>query len=395
MGREINLNQISHFLLIKLFKIMKKQYFMMAIAATMFAACSQNEIVDEVVESTPKAIGFTTYAEGQTRAENSNQGYTWNLEDHHTTFKVWAYKNVADAKVFDGDVVTYTETSSDPLTYEWKYTNTRYWDKAASWYEFYAAAPENFSWVLEENTPDKDDDYFILNGYELKGDNYNKDGFTEYTNTFEDLTHDVDLMIADKKKVENANFYGNVHLEFIHILSRLNITVKKNANLNDIVNLVKLDVVDLKNIGNFNESNYLGGTLAGGITRRWTTVDNYTTITYDKQQEVNANAQYAIQALVIPQEAAVTTSSVALDGSNITSEKKPYIRIEYTITPVGGYAETFVAYYNLATAFGESEKLAFNEGWQNTLNITIAPTAITFDANVAPWGENNKDLTIK
>jgi hypothetical protein len=389
MEREINLNQISQFLLIKLFKIMKKQYFMMAIAATMFAACSQNEIVDEVVESTPKAIGFTTYAEGQTRAENSNQGYTWNLEDHHTTFKVWAYKNVADAKVFDGDVVSYADS-------KWGYTNTRYWDKAASWYEFYAAAPENFSWVLNENTPDKADDYFILNDYKLKGDNYNnKYGFTEYTNTFKDLDKDVDLMIADKKKITNEYFNGNVHLEFIHILSRLNITVKKDNNLTDTVNLVKLDVVDLKNIGNFNESNYLGGTLTGGITRRWTTVDNYTTITYDKQEEVTANAQYAIQALVIPQEAAVTTSSVALDGSNITSEKKPYIRIEYTITPVGGYAETFVAYYNLAPAFGEAEKLAFNEGWQNTLNITIAPTAITFDANVAPWGENNKDLTIK
>ena len=108
---------------------MKKQYFMMAIAATMFAACSQNEIVDEVVDSTPKAIGFTTYAEGQTRAENSDQGYAWNLEDHHTTFKVWAYKNVADAKVFNGDVVTHNGT-------DWKYDYTRYWDKAASWYEF-------------------------------------------------------------------------------------------------------------------------------------------------------------------------------------------------------------------------------------------------------------------
>lgn len=374
---------------------MKKQYFLMAMAATMFAACSQTEVIDEVVDnSTPKAIEFSTYVNGQTRAENSNQGYTWDLEDHHNNFKVWAYKNVADAKVFDGDVVTYTMTSSDPLTYEWKYDYTRYWDKAASWYEFYAAAPEDFNWVLNENTTDKADDYFTLANYELKGDNLNKNGFDVYNNSFKTLLNDKDLMIADKKKVENANFYGNVHLEFIHILSRLNITVKKDSRVTDNVHLVKLDVVDLKNIGNFNEDNIIG-TLADGITSRWTAADNYTTITYDKKEEVTTNAQYAIQALVIPQEAAVTTSSVALDGSNITSEKKPYIRIEYTITPTGGYAETFVAYYNLANAFGETTAIAFNEGWQNTLNITIYPTAIKFDANTAPWGDKNKDLTIE
>lgn len=385
MGREINLNQISQFLLIKLFKIMKKQYFMMAIAATMFAACSQNEIVDEVVESTPKAIGFTTYAEGQTRAENSEKEYTWALQDHHTTFKVWAYKNVADAKVFDGDVVSYADS-------KWGYTNTRYWDKAASWYEFYAAAPENFNWVLNENTPDKADDYFTLVGYELKGDNYNIDGFTEYTNTFEDLTHDVDLMIADKKKVDNFN--NNVQLDFIHILSRLNITIRKGSSINDndIVNLVKLDVVNLKNIGHFNENNIVG-TLKEGIISRWTRENNYTTITYNRGEEVKTDAKYAVQALVIPQNA--DASTVKLDGSNITTDSKPYIRIEYTITPNGGYAETFVAYYNLATAFSESEKLAFNEGWENQLNITILPTTIKFDAKVAEWGLNNKDLPIE
>ena len=385
MEREINLNQISQFLLIKLFKIMKKQYFMMAIAATMFAACSQNEIVDEVVDSTPKAIGFTTYAEGQTRAENSDKEYTWALQDHHTTFKVWAYKNVADAKVFDGDVVSYADS-------KWGYTNTRYWDKAASWYEFYAAAPENFNWVLNENTPDKADDYFTLVGYELKGDNYNIDGFTEYTNTFEDLTHDVDLMIADKKKVDNFN--NNVQLDFIHILSRLNITIRKGSSINDndIVNLVKLDVVNLKNIGHFNENNIVG-TLKEGIISRWTRENNYTTITYNRGEEVKTDAKYAVQALVIPQNA--DASTVYLDGRNITTDSKPYIRIEYTITPNGGYAETFVAYYNLATAFSESEKLAFNEGWENQLNITILPTTIKFDAKVAEWGLNNKDLPIE
>ena len=365
---------------------MKKQYFLMAMAATMFAACSQTEVIDEVVDnSTPKAIGFTTYAEGQTRAENSSANYEWDLEKHHSTFKVWAYKNVSNDKVFTGDIVSHDGT-------KWDYTNTRYWDKAASWYEFYAAAPQNFNWVLNEKTADKNDDYFTLANYELKGDNLNSGGFSDYKESFSNVVNDVDLMIAEPKKVEYANFNTDVQLNFIHILSRLNITVKKDGSVDDQVNLVKLDVVDLKNIGNFNEDN-ITGTLANGITNRWIAADNYTTITYDKNDVVGTNAKYAVQALVIPQNA--DFEEVKLDGKDMNANPKPYIRIEYTITPTGGYAETFVAYYNLANAFGETTAIAFNEGWQNTLNITIYPTAIKFDANTAPWGEKNKDLTIE
>lgn len=378
---------------------MKKQYFLMAMAATMFAACSQTEVIDEVVDnSTPKAIGFSTYVNGQTRAENSNQDYTWDLEDHHTTFKVWAYKNVADAKVFDGDVVTYTETSTDPSTYEWKYTNTRYWDKAASWYEFYAAAPatnkhdNEIQWILNPNSTDvQSDDYFILASYELKGENLSQSELTTYMNSFRQLPNDIDLMIADKKKVVYANFYDNVDLEFIHILSRLNITVKKDSHVSDKVVLKKLEVARLKNIGSFEEKE--DANLSTGVTSRWNTFDNYTTITFDGDKEVKTNAKYAVQALVIPQDAGFEL--VNLDGKGMAVTPQPYIRIEYTITPTGGYAETFVAYYNLANAFGEASKIAFNEGWQNTLNITIYPTAIKFDANTAPWGEKNKDLKIE
>ena len=204
-------------------------------------------------------------------------------------------------------------------------------------------------------------------------------------------------MIAASKKVDNINFGKEVDLEFIHILSRLNIIVKKDAIVDDKVNLVQIDVVDLKNIGNFNEL-AITGTLADGITSRWTTADNYTTITYAKNEEVTTSEQYAIQALVIPQDVPKTNNVIQLDGSNITAEKKPYIRIEYTITPTIGPGETFVAYYNLAAAFTSLDTpadFAFNEGWQNTLTITILPSKIKFAANLASWGEKSNDLPIK
>jgi hypothetical protein len=90
----------------------------------------------------------------------------------------------------------------------------------------------------------------------------------------------------------------------------------------------------------------------------------------------------------------------------VANTSKPYFRIKYTIqggTGSEAYTETFTSYYNLVAAFknydndghqsngtaiasGE-DKIAFNEGWQNTLHITINPTAIEFTADVAEWAD--------
>ena len=43
---------------------MKKNYFMLALASMMMAACANNDLVDEgVVKETPQAIGFETFVE--------------------------------------------------------------------------------------------------------------------------------------------------------------------------------------------------------------------------------------------------------------------------------------------------------------------------------------------
>ena len=43
-----------------------------------------------------------------------------------------------------------------------------------------------------------------------------------------------------------------------------------------------------------------------------------------------------------------------------------------------------------------SQSIAFNEGWQNTLNITISPVAILFDADVYEWVTNEEaDVTVQ
>ena len=89
----------------------------------------------------------------------------------------------------------------------------------------------------------------------------------------------------------------------------------------------------------------------------------------------------------------------------VSANSKPYLVLTYTIqqthdangdeiaTPKA--PEEFTVYYNLANAFGlTTGNLAFNEGWQNTLNITIKPDVINFCAKVSEWSTVERGLRV-
>lgn len=377
---------------------MKKNYFMLAAAALMFAACAQFDTVNDVPESEPQAIGFDTYAQMTTRAENSDQGYGWTLNNHHEDFYVWGYKDVSDTYVFNAKEVSYNTSTS-----AWSYEGTVYWDKAATNYEFYAAAPATGVWTLNANTDAKEDDYFTTSQLEIKA--HNADSLT-YQESFKDVANAVDYMIAEPKNVDVeavVNFTDPVQLNFIHILSRLNITVSKASTLSSqTVTMNSLEVHNVKNIGSFNENAPIShGTLAGGTYDRWTPAANLATYQALTNQEIAVKPtspekpKYMLQALVMPQ-LAEYESTIELDGTGATSTSAPYFTISYTIKDGSHPAETFEATYNLADVFSGTPKkdLYFSEGWQNTLNITITPTEIKFSGNVAAWGGGDKDLDI-
>ena len=377
---------------------MKKNYFMLAAAALMFAACAQFDTVNEVPESEPQAIGFDTYAQMTTRAaSNSGQGYTWNLDDHHSNFYVWGYKDVSDTYVFNAKEVSHNGSA-------WNYTGTVYWDKAANDYEFYAAAPATGGvWTLNANTDAKNDDYFTTSQLEIKAHNAAKADDHKYKESFKGVTNAVDYMIAEPKNVETANFGNTVQLDFIHILSRLNITVSKASTLSgQTVTMNSLEIHNVKNIGSFNENATISnGTLVGGTYDRWIPAANHTTYQAltDEVIAVKPTApekpEYMLQALVMPQ-LAEYENTIKLDGTGASSTSAPYFTISYTIDDGINPAESFKATYNLADAFNgdTSNGLYFSEGWQNTLNITITPTKIDFSGKVAEWGGGDNGLDI-
>ena len=385
---------------------MKKNYFMLALASMMMAACANNDLVDDLVkEEVPQAIGFETFAQKATRAtENSNANYGENdLSSHHSTFKVWASKKIESQANW---LEVYSNTNPGTVTYgtAWVADPLKYWDKAATSYCFYAAAPAEPDWVYTNaTTSDGSTGYLTLTNYVLKGtanDNLATGANTALGTTWKAKTHDgkdLDLMIAAPCSVANDNYNkatpDKVNMDFIHILSRLNIAVKAT---DDNIVVKALEVHRLKNKGSFDEnaslSNGEGNTpdvLASGTIKRWGTTSSVnidTDVAYKLVGNLgtgpglaltkNATAVYTHEYLIMPQ---VQTKTENCVGTGSAPSTDAYIYLEYTVN-----GETYKTYYGLAQAFGVTS-LAFNEGWQNTLTLTISPATIEFTADAAAW----------
>lgn len=399
---------------------MKKSYLMIAAAASLFAACSSNEIKNDVKDFDNSEISFSTYASRQTKgADNSGQTAKWNLENHHDDFDVWAWKYYNGAwistAVYDKGKVAYSSSSS-----AWTATPIKFWDKSADKYYFYAAAPHSDNWVLNSKYTSSTNEVgnnaylsyadFTLAGGATNNLSYNTTAtVTSYVESFKGVS-DVDLMIAEDNEVLRATYNVTtvpaVNELFDHILSRLNVTValKDGGDLATNGATVKvtnfgITGVNLKNKGTFNENGavatapYTGAALSGGTTARWTSLGTVNT-PYNlpganiSTTALTTSALYIAQYLIIPQ--SITSevldrakAKLASDGT--TDPSHPYFVISYTVNE-----EPFTAYYNLANAFGKAaaETLPFNEGWQNTLNIKIDADIITFDAEVYEWKNN-------
>lgn len=335
---------------------MKKELFLFATAATMLAACVNTDTFRDI--NTPQgnsendgSILFTSFTDKITKgtAENSDALYTWTFYEHQTSFKVWGRKaGQADHEIFGGTTVTVAPATAPAEGYTYTYSPARFWDKNATKYHFYAAAPAepaDGAWSFNDgsisNDASLDKGYFTtsttLNGVNLKSWGNNHPG-AELSNIFKTATvdgtetKDIDKLIAAPCEVLNTYYNkatpNTVNLNFIHILSKLNVTISTSlydANHAYDVDLLAFEIHNIPNAGNFNESTAIPESKK---IIRWTrtgttTTDIYTGInnTTNKVDVANPTAvnttgakTYIVESLIMPQN--IEYERVALDGQN-------------------------------------------------------------------------------
>lgn len=231
-----------------------KKVLLIFTAVTVFVACSKTDkLNDNNVE--PQAIGFSkVYIEKNTKAYNTVS----DLEKANNTFGVYGYKTTASAgeqKIFgerQGEDAGVKVTFGSGENADWTYTPTRYWDKVASSYSFYAYLPH--------------EDQISSNVTNVRFDDSTKklsiNGFKQTTSQ----ATMIDLMTDLTSKVDMTTGIGQNDVEFTfkHILSNINIRMAISADLkadetaNPVtVNSVTIGAIKMDGSYAYNTSDYV------------------------------------------------------------------------------------------------------------------------------------------
>lgn len=403
---------------------MKKSYLIIAAAAALLTSCYGSDTVQGAADEqqAEQTLSFSAYADKVTRGSNSNK-----LNDFYTVFGVYGWKTVANTAgtgteeqpVFENTPNEYfTTKASGKVVYDadgedpevewsfanmypaWYYESIRYWDKMATSYQFFAIAPYEANPTYTVKAGDKNIAIASTSApYDIE---------TEKNLAMTTATPAVpqanliysgfnkDYMIAEKKVVTptGAVTAQDVQLIFHHILSKLNVQIKKDPDYKGQQEL-KVNILKIANLKKTGYFEYKGSNATDGMAvNGWTTNGKYDiniTTPYSLTATTNYNEYYWVENLIFPQSAqkkAAGAQPTAKDLSDI------YLYIQYQIGD-----EVYNAYYDFADIWDSTlaidGKFEFKQGSQYNLTLTVGPKPIHFDAEVFEWTtENAGSVTI-
>ena len=381
-----------------------KHFLILAAAAGMALSCISNF---EATPTQPAEIGFGTWSESLTkaRAVGSNEFAAgdkfyvsgFNALSGHTGAEAVPFKNVP-------------VTASGTTTLTWTYSPKRFWNSNTDYYTFYAFSPS------EETGESPTASNTMYSGNFMQGTYMSTD------RTFSGSNNDI--LVADKKVVEKADYGKEVVLNFRHTAAKFDLKVRKAPVLADAT--VNITGISLENIINTGVLNVTGYNASDAETNPNSPIFNWSdpesgssTTTYTDQSGVTvptnaisedhplvvtatetANSHYLINGLI------VRPQTFATSGDN-----RQQLKISYKlITEYGNYGRETITftdktYYltlfddtDFPTDDDSSDAVNYNggthvTGWENgvhyTYIITIDASAITFSATMTPWTTGN------
>lgn len=337
---------------------MKKNYFMLAATAALFAACAETDLVNEIaVEGTPQAIGFETFADKVTRAVtdikdqsgNVTHSNTTKLESYHSSFGVWAYKttttttnvmpNFKVQTTDQGNTWTYAAVNNQPL---------KYWDKKAK-YSFYAYAP-----YVADGVGETSGVISIENGEYAANENLQTTlsptlNSSEFSGTGEtSQIASTDWMIA--AQITGYDTYTDpVNEVFSHIMSKIVVKLISTVD-NTVINSVSVNNV-------YGSGSYNGAT--------WVPTGNAKSI-----NGTIPNGETSVGTL-----ATASTAYYVMEYLLIPSAQAPTFSINYTVN-----GDTYTVTNEAITGITE-----FAANTKYELTVTIDLTAIEFSATASDF----------
>ena len=341
---------------------MKKSYLMMAAAATMFAACTQSDFVNNVPE-TEQEIGFDNHVGKSTRAEIIDEAALAG----EGGFVVWGWKTLTTTpdwasatNIFNGVNVFAPEVAgaagaATTLTYTLK----KYWDKTST-YNFYAVAPYNPT----------------SGSYSIDGA---ENGYITITGAKSDFAKTSDDFLIDRDGNKNVNGAGNddgthnkVNFDFNHVMAKVSIKLQRNIAENITVNSITMTGWNGKN---------------GIFTQK---LNNTPTTTTDITEWSFVTGDAVAGIVTFNQGYALTTdAAVAVEDSYIMVPQHVgtlIFTLNYTITYSDDTEENFVAHV------GELEDQTWGTDSWTTYTIKVGPQPIEFDVTSVS-GFTNKPET--
>ena len=327
---------------------MKKNYFMLAAAALMFAACAETDFVNPVPENEGEAIGFETFANNSTRALNGTD-----LEKYTTTFGVWAYKTP------DGDseknVMNNYEVEN--IAGAWVYAGQgpssnqvlKYWDKLAT-YEFFAYAPYQASGVtISSDVISIADGEYAANENLQESWDISLNNTKNFSGTGADTDKSTDWMVATKiERGKGSN--GTVNETFYHTMSKL-VVILKSTVANTAVTSVSVGNV-------YGSGKCVITPTTSAVAATWTPSGVVKSITGVTGAIADiTKGYYSMEYLLIPSTTAPTFSiKYSING-------EPYVVTDAAISAITSFAAN--TFY--------------------TLTATIGPNPIVFDATAEAY----------
>lgn len=365
---------------------MKKSLLILTAAATI-VACSKNDTFNDI-DTFEAPIGFSkVYIEKGTKAFQYGAYDMTNFETEGNTFAVFGYKTASGttSKVF-GERTGETEGVVVTFGTDWAYTPLRYWDKAATEYNFYAYAPSSDMFTGTVALTANDATTFSITGFQQ--------------NTTQPTMIDLMTDLESKASVTNSTTKkigeNDVEFTFKHILSNINILMAVSADLksDSVNNPVTVDSVEIGAIK-------MDGTYAYATNKyAWTLASSATAQTFKAQLNSNnvvfdSNELKAISAEItgggtLPSSVVGTDSVPLLTDllfvpQALTADEY-VIKVKYRIKDEIFHKTISLSSFTKKVNNVDTSLDTWEPGYKYNYVLIIGPTPIYFDvADITGW----------